>query len=191
MNSNQPNNTLAIIGLVFGIIALLFSIFPCVGMFAFIPGVIGLILGVIALLKAKDNGYPKGMAIAVIVVSGLACAISGYQMFAIGSFASDMKTNMKEYTSCEEVSKDYNIVKTEMETLTKEMEDNKPSFSSIKQITKLGIKIGHIQEESRRLDCEMEFNDFDPSDFNEADGEGESESEADDKEESVEEEKGN
>lgn len=197
MNSNNSNNTIAIIGLVLGIIAILFSFIPCVGTLAFIPGVIGLILGVIALLKAKDNGDPKGMSIAVIVVSVLACAISGYQMFAIGNLASDMKTNMKEYTSCDEITKDYNTVKTEMETLTKSMEEDNASFSSITKITKLGIKLGHIQEESIRLDCEIKFDNFNPAGLNErgnagkgeSDGEGVGEGEGE--EESIEEESGN
>ena len=191
MNSKRPNNTLAVIGLVLGILALVFSVFPCLGMLAFIPGIIGLILGVIALLQAKDNGDPKGMAIAVLVVSGLACAVSGFQMAALGNMASGMKPDMKEYASCDEVSKAYDSTKLEMETLTKEMEEGSPSFASIKKITKLGITLGHIQEESRRLECDMEFDDFDPSVINEAKEEGESEGETDGEIESIKEEEGN
>jgi len=186
MNSNKPSNTLAIIGLVLGIIAAIFSFIPCVGTLAFIPGVVGLILGVISLMKARDAGHPQGLSISVIVVSIIACAISAYQIFAIGSMASDMKSEMKEYTTCEELKVDYDKTNAEMETLTKEIESDNASFSSISRMTKLGIKIGHLQKESQRMDCGFEFDNYQKSNESEAVeeavgegeevGEGESES---------------
>jgi membrane-bound ClpP family serine protease len=75
--------TLAIIALVLGIVALVFSFVPCLGMYAIFPGVIGIGLAVASLVMAGKVNAPKGMAIA-----GLACAILGsciaaYQYYAI------------------------------------------------------------------------------------------------------------
>lgn len=197
MSNNQPSNTLAIIGLVLGIIAILFSFVPCLGTLAFLPGLAGLILGVISFLKAKDNGHPQGMSIAVIVVSIIACAISAFQMYALGNLASDMQGDVKEYTSCEELKVDYEKIQKEMATLTEEMEGDSPSFSGISKITKLGFKLGNIQKASEKLGCDIDMQDFDPTKIDKGDGESESESvgegedETKSEAESVEEEQGN
>jgi len=172
MNQNKPSNTLAIIGLVLAIIAILFSFIPCLGTLAFIPGIIGLILSVIAFLKAKDNGDPKGMAIGGIVVSILACAISAFQIYAIGNMAS----GGKEYTDCVELETDYKATEQEIKTLTKEMENDNASFSSITKITKLGIKIAHYRQQATNLDCDIIIEDFNPGSI---EGGGESEIEED------------
>ncbi len=187
MNTNKPSNTLAIIGLVLGIIAILFSFIPCVGTLAFVPGVVGLILGVVALMKAKDNGHPTGLSIGVIVVSVIACAISAFQIFALGNMASNIKSEMKEYTNCETLKTDYEKVQKEMTTLGKEMEDDNASFSGIGKMTKLGVKMGHIQSEAKKLECDINFEEFNSSEMTETEGENETEGE----EESFEEEKGN
>ena len=165
MNANKPSNTLEIIGLILGIIAIIGSFIPCLGTLAFIPGLIGLILGVIGFLKAKDNGYPKGMAIAVIAVSLIACAISVFQIVAIGNMASDIQADMKEYESCEELKVDYDKVKEDMAELAKEMEDDSPGLSSITKMAKLGSQIGHMKGQSEKLDCGFEMEEFDPSDY--------------------------
>ena len=187
MNANKPSNTLEIIGLILGIIAIIGSFIPCLGTLAFIPGLIGLILGVIGFLKAKDNGYPKGMAIAVIAVSLIACAISVFQIVAIGNMASDIQADMKEYESCEQLKVDYDKVKKDMAELTKEMEGDSPGLSSITKMAKLGSQIGHMKNQSEKLDCGFEMEDFDPSDFepeeSSEEGQGEAEGEAQSSEE--------
>jgi hypothetical protein len=191
MNTNQPSNTLAIIGLILGIIAIIFAFIPCIGTLAFIPGVIGLILGVISYMKAKDEGHPKGMPIGVIVVSLVACAISAFQIFTIGTMASGMKSEMKDYTTCDEVKVDYENVKKEMEALTKEMENDNASFSAIRTMTSLGMKLGHIQGEAERLECDIEMEGFEPAKINEKDADEGNKAEGDNETKSVEEEQGN
>lgn len=185
---NKPSNTLAIIGLVLGIIAILFSFIPCVGTIAFLPGIVGAILGVIAYLKAKDNGHPKGLSLAVIIVSLVACAISFFQMFALKNLAEDMKDDKKIYLSCEDLSADYEIVKSEMKTLTKEMENDSPSLSNITKVAKLGFKLDNIQKQSDKLGCNINVEDFDVSEKDEmedtsnSDGEKSNQEEQDDNE---------
>lgn len=155
--NNRPSNTLSVIGLVIAIIAVIFSFIPCIGTIAFIPGLISLVLGVIAYLKAKDNGHPKGMPIAVIIISLVACAFSAFQWYTINNMVEDTK----EYTNCEELIKDYNASQAELKTISEEMEeDDSKALSNITTIAKLGMRIGNMQEQAEELGCELEFDGF-------------------------------
>lgn len=75
--------TLAIIALVLGIVALVFSFVPCLGMYAVFPGVIGIGLAVASLVMAGKVNAPKGMAIAGLACAILGSAIAGYQYYVI------------------------------------------------------------------------------------------------------------
>ncbi len=75
--------TLAIIALVLGIVALVFSFVPCLGMYAIFPGIIGIGLAVASLVMAGKVNAPKGMAIAGLACAILGSAIAGYQYYAI------------------------------------------------------------------------------------------------------------
>jgi hypothetical protein len=92
-NSTTPQTNswklFAIIGLVLGILALLFSFIPCLGMYAIFPGVIGLILGVVAMMQAGKVNAPKGMAIAAIICAVLGSAVAGYQYYKLKSIVDD------------------------------------------------------------------------------------------------------
>lgn len=159
MNNNQPSNTLSIIGIVLGAFALVFSFFPCLGMFAIIPGIIGAIIGLIAFLKAKDNGHPQTLSIIALVVSVLACGISIFQIFALGSMANDMKLESKEYTNCEDLTKDYEAFKIEMKTIAEELEDS-PSFGAITKMGKMGFRIENFKVESEKLGCNIDIDEL-------------------------------
>jgi len=163
--SNKSSSTLEIIGLILGIIAILFAFIPCLGSLAFIPGLIGLILGVIAFVKAKDDGNPKGMSIAVIAVSIIACLISVFQIFLFGNMASDIKGEMKTYETCEELEADYKKTSAELKQVNKEMQSDSPSFGAIKSIARLSTAIGNMKEQAIDMDCDIEIENFDPSDF--------------------------
>jgi multidrug transporter EmrE-like cation transporter len=71
--------TLAIIGLVLGILALVFSFIPCLGMYAIFPGVIAIGLAVASLVMAGKVNAPKGMGIAALVCAVLGSGIAAYQ----------------------------------------------------------------------------------------------------------------
>ncbi len=199
--STKPSNTMAIIGLIIGLIALIFSFIKCVGTIAFVPGLVGVILGVLSWLKARDEGHPQGLSLGVIAVSVIACAISAYQIYSFQSMASKVKGEMKEYTTCEEVIADYEKTQKELVVMTKKMEEEDVSpLAGIGDITKLGFKLSHIQESSDRLGCDINIEDFDVEEVildeteggsgeeeGEQEGEGETEGEA----ESIESEQGN
>ena len=112
-------------------------------------------------MKAKDNGHPQGLSIAAIVVSLLACAISVFQIFALKNMATDMKSDLKEYTTCADLEADYKIAQSEMKAITKEMENDNASFSNITKIAKLGFKLESFQKQSEKLGCNIDIEDFD------------------------------
>lgn len=63
---------MAVASLVLGIVALVVSFIPCIGLIAIVPALVGLILGIVALVQAKKKQQPKGMATAGIILSILA-----------------------------------------------------------------------------------------------------------------------
>ena len=69
----------SIAGFVIGVLSLVFSFIPCIGMYSAIPGFIGLVLSVIAFVKAKQGNSPKGLAIAAVVICLFAVIIAGWQ----------------------------------------------------------------------------------------------------------------
>lgn len=76
---------LAIAGLVLGIIALVFSFVPCLGMYAAVPGFIAIILSAIGLAQASKGGASKGLAIAALVISILATSIAAWQYYVLST----------------------------------------------------------------------------------------------------------
>lgn len=94
--SKQAGKGLGIAGLVLGILAAVFSFIPCLGMYAFFPGVVGLVLSIVSIMQASKANAPKGMAIAGLVCSLLGCAIAGWQYSKIASGLENMKENLEQ-----------------------------------------------------------------------------------------------
>ncbi|MFG2563614.1 DUF4190 domain-containing protein [Streptomyces sp. NPDC048496] len=69
---SQNRNGLAVAAMVLGIISLSTSVFLIGGPL----GVIGLVLGVVALITTKRTGIGRGKAIAAVVTSAIAIAVS-------------------------------------------------------------------------------------------------------------------
>lgn len=65
---------MAVAGLVLGIMAIVISFIPCIGLLAIMPAILGIIFSVVGLSQAKKTGQGKGMAIAGLVLSLLAIA---------------------------------------------------------------------------------------------------------------------
>lgn len=162
MNSSRRDNTIAIIGLILGIIAVLFSFIPCLGLLALIPGVIGAILGVISFLQARDGGYPTGMPIAVIIVSAIACLIAVGQLLFLKNLSSEAVEDVKDYADCETLEKDYEIFKGELIEITKEMEKSEDLsvLSKMNKLIKIQTKITMMVKQSEELGCDIHFEDL-------------------------------
>ncbi len=80
---SAPNNGkgLGIAGLIVGIIALLFSFIPCLGMYALLPAVVGIILSAISMKQLGKTGQPKGLAIGGLICSLVAVLIAIYWIY--------------------------------------------------------------------------------------------------------------
>ena len=84
MEENKASNAgqgLGIAGLVLGILALIISFVPCLGMYALIPGAVAVALSVIAFSQASKANAKKGIIIAAIVVSIIGTMIAGWQFY--------------------------------------------------------------------------------------------------------------
>ena len=65
---------MAVAELVLGIVAIVLSFIPCIGILAIIPAILGIIFSIMGLSQAKKTGQGKGMAIAGLILSILAIA---------------------------------------------------------------------------------------------------------------------
>jgi hypothetical protein len=88
---SNTHQVMGIIGLVLGILALVLSFIPCIGIWAIVPGLIGLILSVVGFSMAGKVSASKGLATAGMVLSIIACCMSGYQWFVIKSATSKLE----------------------------------------------------------------------------------------------------
>jgi NAD/NADP transhydrogenase beta subunit len=79
----QPSNTMGVTSMVLGIIGLVFSFIPIIGVIAWPLVILGIIFGGIGISKANQvPGMPKGMAVA-----GLACSLVGLAICLIWAIA--------------------------------------------------------------------------------------------------------
>lgn len=79
----QPNNGLAIASLVLGIVGLVFSFIPIIGIIAWPMVILGVIFGGIGISKANETpGASSGMAVA-----GLTCSLVGLAICIIWTIA--------------------------------------------------------------------------------------------------------
>ncbi len=84
--NEQTQNTkagqgLGIAGFVLGLTALIISWIPCLGTWAFLPGVIAIILSAIALSQANKGNGAKGLIIAALIISIIGTGVAGYQWY--------------------------------------------------------------------------------------------------------------
>jgi len=78
-NPKSLANGLGIAAFVVGILSLIFSFIPCIGMYAAIPAFVALVIAIIAFAKARETDLNKGLIVAAIVISAVAIIIGGWQ----------------------------------------------------------------------------------------------------------------
>ncbi len=107
----KAGKALGIAGMILGIVAVLFSFIPCLGVYALIPGIVGLILSIVSFVQANKAGAAKGMAIAGIVCSVIGCAIAGYQWKQLNDFSDAVQSSgaLDSLNKAMEQLKDLNI----------------------------------------------------------------------------------
>lgn len=74
---------LGVAGFVLGLIALIISFIPCLGMYALVPGIIALIFSTIAISQATRANASKGLIIAALIISILGTSIAAWQFSII------------------------------------------------------------------------------------------------------------
>jgi hypothetical protein len=86
---------LGVAGFVIGLIALVLSFIPCLGMYALIPGLIALIFSVIAFSQASSANSSRGLIISALVISIVATTIATWQFRMIRK-ATSIGTEFRE-----------------------------------------------------------------------------------------------
>jgi hypothetical protein len=95
-NQEKKMNLLGLIGMILGILALVISFVPCLGVYAVVPGVTGIIFSIIGLKKIN-----KGMAIAGLICSLLGTGVASYQYYVLSQVANDPEVQ-KSFDELEE-----------------------------------------------------------------------------------------
>lgn len=96
-STSNPNagKGLGIAGLVLGIVAVVFSFVPCLGAYAFFPGIIAIVLSAISMSQANKANAPKGLAIAGLVCSIVGTSIAAWQWYTLNKAASAIKEGIE------------------------------------------------------------------------------------------------
>lgn len=79
--SSNSGQVMGIIAIVLGVMSLIMAFVPCIGLFAFVPGVIGVTFGIVSILQANNAGASKGLGIGGTVVSAIAIIMSAVWLF--------------------------------------------------------------------------------------------------------------
>lgn len=93
----QPRNGLGTAGFVLGLVGLLFSFVPFVGVIAWPLVILGLIFGIIGIVRARNGAATnKGLAIAGTALSAVGLVVCIIWMAAVGSAAKDFNRDMQQ-----------------------------------------------------------------------------------------------
>lgn len=129
MEENKAPNAgqgLGIAGLVLGIIALIISFIPCLGMWAIVPGIIAVVLSGIGFSQASKANAKKGLIIAALVISIVGTAIAAWQFYIFRNAPDKIEQFGKEFQKAieEELDdEDLQDLEEAMEELEGEIED--------------------------------------------------------------------
>jgi hypothetical protein len=122
-NANQKvkdGKGLGTAGLIVGIVALVFSFIPCLGMYAIAPALVGLILSAISMKQAGASNSPKGMAIGGLVTSILGLLIACYWLclviFGASAVVNEAAKAVEESGLKDSVSKAMEMIQQAMDT---------------------------------------------------------------------------
>ncbi len=74
----------AVAAFVLGLMALVVSVIPCLGMYALIPGLLAIVFGIIALCRCSGVAEaPRGLVVAALIISLLGTSIGTWQLIII------------------------------------------------------------------------------------------------------------
>lgn len=125
-NTTTPTNSeagknMGIAGLIVGILALLFSFIPCLGMWAVVPGVVGLVLSAISMKQAGPNGS-KGLAIGGLITAIIGTLIACYWIYLLSFGAHAIASEFEKSGFADSLNKAFKIAG---DSLSKAMQELK------------------------------------------------------------------
>jgi signal transduction histidine kinase len=106
---------LGIAGFVLGLVALIISFIPCVGLWALIPGILGIVFSAIALSQTAGTNASKGLIIAGLVLSIIGTSIATVQFFTFRTASRAIKDHGVELKEVfkQEFGKDFEEAREE------------------------------------------------------------------------------
>lgn len=93
--SKDTSKGLGIACLVLGIITVLFSFIPCLGVYAIYPGIIAILLSVITIFHAIKYKLHKDLAIAGLVCSIIGTCVATWQWYKFKKKTSEIKERIE------------------------------------------------------------------------------------------------
>jgi hypothetical protein len=145
-NNNTSAQNLGIAALITGIITFVLAVIPCVGLIAIIPGIVALILASVGLSQASRSNSPKGVLLAALIITVLACMISISQVFVATKIAQKATKWPNEIQ---------NIINDVQDNVIKDLEDNNVSI----KVTSDGDSV-EIKASTRSNSREKELEDL-------------------------------
>ncbi|MBW3518448.1 hypothetical protein [Flavobacterium sp. NKUCC04_CG] len=92
----STSQALGIIGFVLGILTLLISFLPCVGVMAIVFGIVAIVLSTTALIISIQHHQSKLFATIGLILALLGCAIAGLQYFVLAKIAKNIPNQYQE-----------------------------------------------------------------------------------------------
>ncbi|MFC2104696.1 hypothetical protein ACFLS4_05010 [Bacteroidota bacterium] len=160
MEENKASNAgqgLGIAGLVLGIIALIISFIPCLGMYALIPGIVAVILSAVGFTQASKANAKKGLIIAALIVSLVGTAIAGWQFY----FFRNAPSKIEEFGKDLQKAIEDEIDEEDLEDLEEAMEELEGEIEEITEevLEDVGEAIKEVAEELEEVAEELEEDD--------------------------------
>jgi len=144
---------LSVGGMVVGIISLLFSFVPCIGMLGGVLAVVGLVLSIIGYRADKKSGGPTAMGIVGMVLSGIAIAVA----FAWGALIAKAGNDMNEpfeVESCDEILVEMDKAVKQMNAIKAKSED--ADMGDLSSVIKTTTRIAKIRSTANEMECNQD-----------------------------------
>lgn len=131
--TNDAGNALSIAGLVIGIVALLFSFIPCLGMYAAFPGGVAVILSGLGLYFNIKSSSPLGLSIVALCIALSATSLATFQYFTLNHFFSDINnSNNNSYSTA--IQQQLDSLKQNDPEIMLDINEKIDSFNTIQEV---------------------------------------------------------
>jgi predicted PurR-regulated permease PerM len=138
---NNSGQSLGIAALITAIITFVFSVIPCIGVIAIIPGIISIVLASVGLSQAARNNGPRGLLLAGLIIGIIASLIAFSQVFIAGKIAQKADKWPGEIQ---------NVINDVQENVIKELEDANISIKVESNGEKVEINTSSDKEDKER-----------------------------------------